>query len=423
LSAIEALMYDFFTVRKVLVIAPKRVADLTWPAEPEQWSHLRRLRVSKVLGTAKQRIRALQAPADIYAINRENVDWLVEHLRKGKDWDFDMVVIDELSSFKSHTSKRFRALRKVRGKISRLVGLTGTPAPNSLLDLWSELYLLDRGLRLGEKITEYRATYFDIEEMHGDVVTKYKPKKGAPRQIYDKISDICISMKAEDYLELPGRLDIVIPVSLPDRVRAAYERLEEDMVVQIGEEELTAVNAPVLSGKLLQFTGGAVYTDKPNYVRIHEEKLDALVELVEEAQGQPVIVFYYYQHELTRIRERLPQAELLGDQASIDKWNRGEIPVLILHPDSAGHGLNLQYGGHIAIWFTLHWKLEAYLQAVRRLDRQGQTQVVRNYILATQGTVEQAVSARLVSKNATQESLLKAVKAWLEPVKRRVAHG
>lgn len=417
LSAIDELMYNRFEVSRVLVIAPLRVAGHTWTTEASKWEHLRHLRVSRVLGTEAQRLSALAAEADIWVINRENVVWLVEHY--AKRWPFDMVVIDELSSFKNHAAKRFRALRKIRPKVKRIVGLTGTPAPNGLLDLWPQVYLLDQGQRLEQRFTGYRERYFQPASYMGQVVTKYELRTGCDQAIHEKIRDIVISMKAEDYLDLPERMDLTEEVILPPKVMQAYHKFEEEMVLRIMEEidsasDINAVNAADLTSKLLQFTGGAVYhPEGSTYQMVHEAKLEALEALVEAAVAEPVLVFYNFIHEKDRILERLKGygAIKLGGPEHVDKWNRGEIPVLVCHPASAGHGLNLQEGGRRIIWYGLPWSLELYQQSVARLHRQGQSKPVMNHILICPGTIETDVAAALTRKAKMQDVLMAAVKA------------
>lgn len=411
LTAVSALLHDYFDVHKVLVIAPKRVAEDTWGRETLKWQHTKHLKVSKVLGTAKIRLEALEAEADLYVINRENVDWLVKHY--GKDWPFDMVVIDELSSFKSAAAKRFKQLRKVRPLIDRIVGLTGTPAPNSLIDLWPQLYLLDRGDRLGTTITGYRNEYFNPGRRDPSkfIVYSWELKDGAEEIIHEKISDICISMKAKDYLELPERFDNKILVQLNAKERETYKRLERDKVLEYENQDVIANSAAGLMGKLLQLSNGEVYDDEGETVHIHDRKLDALGEIIEEAQGQPILLFYSYKHDRDRIRKEFKVAEELDADDSIERWNKGEIPLLVAHPASAGHGLNLQDGGHIIVWFGLTWSLELYQQANARLDRQGQKESVIVHHLLVEDSVDEHVYAVLQGKEEGQNALLEAVKA------------
>jgi len=415
LTAIQELLYDRFEVSRVLVIAPKRVARDTWTDEIAAWDHLADLTTSRIMGTAAQRLAAIKTPADIHLINRENVPWLVTQM--ARTWPWDLVVIDELSSFKSPSAKRFRALRKVRGKISRVIGLTGTPAPNGLLDLWSQVYLLDQGARLGLTLGEYRKDFFFPAATYGMIVTKYGLRRGAEAQIHERIGDICISMKASDHLDLPGRLDQVYPVRLGDELTEHYRKFEEDCVMEVEGEEITGVNALAMSTKLLQFTSGAIYTDLGGWGRIHDHKLDALEDIYEAALGSPVLVFYQYRHELERIQERFPGARVMDSAQDVKDWNTGEVPLMVAHPASAGHGLNLQAGGHRIVWFTLPRSLELYEQAIHRLDRQGQTRVVVNQILMTRGTVEDDLALALTAKTRTQERLMEAVKARLKRVK------
>ena len=415
LTAINRLMFEDFEIRKVLVIAPKRVAEDTWSKEVEKWDHLRHIRVSKVLGSEAQRKRALAADADLYVINRENVSWLVAYCRGALP--FDMLVIDELSSFKNPKAERFRALRLVRPRIRRVVGLTGTPAPQGLIDLWSQIYLLDMGERLEKTITRYREKYFRPGRTNGQVVFDYKLLEGSEQRIYRAISDICVSMKAEDYLELPPRIDQTVEVCLPPAVKERYDAFEETEVlklVEAGEEKaLTAVNAAALSNKLLQFAGGAIYDGDKQVHDIHAAKLDALEEIVEAANGQPVLVFYAFRHEAARIRQRLGAYHPveLQDSHDIDRWNAGSITLLLAHPASAGHGLNLQRGGHIVVWFGLTWSLELYQQANARLHRQGQQQPVVVYHIVSRGTMDADVLRAIEGKADKQEALMQAVKA------------
>ena len=399
---------------KTLVVAPLRVAEEVWDFEVSQWDHTRHLRVSKVLGTAKQRLEALAKPADLYVINQENVVWLVQHLEKR--WDFSRVIIDELSSFKSAKSQRFKALRQVRPRLSRVIGLTGTPAPNSLLDLWPELYLLDRGKRLGERLTQYRERYFTPGKRNGQVIYSWNLRKGDDllgkdiyeKEIYDKIGDICISMRQSDYLELPGRVenDVRVKIDLAD-----YEKFERDQVMTLEGEVITAVNAAALVNKLLQYANGAVYDEQGGWHEVHTAKLDALGEILEAAHGQPVFIFYAYKHDKARIQARFPFVEDLD----VKRWNSGKCQAMIAHPKSAGHGLNLQAGGHIVVWFGLpSWSLELEQQANKRFDRQGQTQVVVINRLIAVGTQDEQMVKILAKKDLGQARLLEAVKALVK---------
>ncbi len=407
LTAIEELMHNYFDIVKVLVIAPLRVAEDTWSSEAEKWDHLKHLKISKVLGTEKERRAALTSKADIYVINRENVVWLVKEC--GKYWPFDMVVIDELSSFKSPKSQRFKALRKVRAK--RIVGLTGTPSPNGLMDLWSEIYLLDQGERLGKTVTAYRDQYFMPDKRNQNIIFSYKPKEDAEETIYKKLSDICISMKAKDYLELPERIDNVISVKLPKKIEDSYKKFEKELLLTLKDSDIVANNAAVLTNKLLQFANGAVYDENDEALEIHDEKLKALEEIIEAASGKPVLIFYAYKHDRDRLKKHFKNAKELKTSEDIKKWNNGEIEIMLVHPASAGHGLNLQAGGNIIVWFGLTWSLELYQQANARLYRQGQKQNVIIHHLVAKGTMDEDVMKALENKSVGQEALLQAVKA------------
>lgn len=416
LTAIKKLMDEYLEVSKVLVIAPKRVAESTWSDEIAKWEHLKGLTVSKILGTEKQRKVALKASADIYIINRENVVWLVSHLQGY--WPFDMVVIDELSSFKSSKSARFRALRLVRPKTNRVVGLTGTPVPNGLIDLWSQLYLLDLGERLGKTITSYRSKYFRPGRTNGQIVFDYKLNNGSEEAIYKQISDICISMKAEDYLQLPERIDRTVEVHLPEKMMNQYLEFEKEQVLALENEDgdISAVNAAALSNKLLQFSNGAVYDSDRNVHDVHTEKLEALEEIVESANGQSVLVFFSFRHDVSRILRKLRTyyPKEIGGPEDIKAWNEGSIPVLLAHPAGAGHGLNLQAGGHIVVWFGLPWSSELYQQANARLYRQGQDKPVIIHHLIAKGTMDEDVMKALAGKIDKQEALMQAVKARIQ---------
>ena len=418
LTAINELKYSRFQVSRALVIAPKKVAEATWSSEAAKWDHLKPLRISKILGTEAQRIRAVNTPADVYVINRENVQWLVDHYRN--DWKFDMVVVDELSSFKNPKAKRFRCLTWVMPHIRKFVGLTGTPAPNGVMDLWAQVYLLDGGERLGRSITAFRREYFS-ENTHGGNFSTFEEKRGAAELIRQKISDICVSMKAEDYIELPERSDIVVPVELDGRARKLYDKFERDMFLQIDEESLDAGTAAVLSNKLLQMSGGAVYDSSGKCVEVHSCKLEAFTELIEAAQGQPVLVFYNFRHELERLKEVLKRLKMnVGELKSpddIDRWNRRELNVLLAHPASAAYGLNLQAGGSHIVWYGLNWSLELYQQANARLYRQGQKSKVLIHHLIVRNSADELVMAALQSKDAAQDTLLEALKAKIREVK------
>lgn len=407
LSALWELALDYFDIGKVLVIAPKRVATDTWPRELSKWEHLTGLTASLVIGNREQREKALNCPAFLYIINRENVCWLVENHR----WDFDTVVIDELSSFKSNRTERFKAMKKVRPLVHRVIGLTGTPAPNSLLDLWPEMYLLDMGQRLGRFITGYRERFFTPDKRNREIVYSYKPREGAEDAIYSLISDICISMKAVDYLDMPERIDNRIEVEMSAKEKKIYDDFCRDMVVQIGDEELDAVNAGVLSGKLLQMANGAVYGDDRRVLPIHSRKLDALEDLVEAANGKPLLVAYWYKHDLARIREHFPEARCIDTSKDISDWNAGKVPMALIHPASAGHGLNLQEGGCTIVWFGLTWSLELYQQLNARLWRQGQKHTVVIHHIITKGTHDEDVMKALENKDMRQSNLIAAVRA------------
>lgn len=418
LTAISDLLF-LGDIEKVLVIAPLRVAEDTWSTEIEKWDHLSHLRISKVLGSPKERIRAMNRPADIYVTNRENVEWMVkEYFDK---WPFDMAVIDELSSFKSAKAIRFRSLKKVRPYFKRIVGLTGTPAPNSLIDLWPQLYLLDGGARLGKTITGFKQQYFKPGRMNGYIVYDWKLKDGSEDAIHNKIGDICISMMSKDYLDIPGRIDNIVSVNLPDKIKSVYKQLEKDLVIELDENDITAANAAVLTNKLLQMSNGAIYSEDKSVVEIHEEKLKVLLDLIESANGKPVLIFYSFKHDFDRIVRYLKAKKLkaigLGDSSDIKKWNNGEIPILLVHPASAGHGLNLQYGGNIIIWFGLTWSLELYQQANARLHRQGQKESVIVHHIITKNTVDEDVMRALGNKEINQNTLLEAVKARIKNIK------
>ena len=417
LTALNNLLFDSFEVRRILVIAPLRVARNTWGAEIEKWDHLNSLHYSVAVGTETERLSALKKQADIYLINRENVQWLISE--SGIPFDFDMVVIDELSSFKNHQTKRFRALMKVRPKVKRIVGLTGTPSSNGLMDLWAEFRLLDMGERLGRFIGQYRTSYFRPDKQNGQVVFSYKPLPGTEKQIYSRISDITISMKSTDHLRMPELINSRYTVYLSEWENSRYAELKEELVLQLPDGEVTAANAASLSGKLSQMANGAVYTDAGETVPVHERKLDALEDIIEAANGKPVLVAYWFRHDLERITERLQKLKIpyvrLDTDGSIWKWNAGEIPVALIHPASAGHGLNLQSGGNTLVWFGLTWSLELYQQTVARLWRQGQaseTVVVQHII--TKGTIDERIMKALSEKDTTQAALIDAVKADLK---------
>ena len=393
---------------RVLVIAPKRVAEDTWTRESAKWDHLRDLRISPVLGGPVERRKALEAEADVYVIGRDNVQWLVEHL--GRYWPFDMVVIDELSSFKNPQAKRFRALRKVMPRVDRVVGLTGTPSPNGLMDLWAEVYLLDQGERLERTIGAYRELYFRPGASNGHVVYQWLPRKGAAKTIEDKLSDLCVSMSAADYLQLPERIDNVIPVKLQDAEISKYRELEREQVVSLGDDQtIVALNAAAVMNKLLQMANGCVYTEGGAYAAIHERKLEALAEII-DTTDEPVLVFYNFQHDRDTILEEIDDAQLLKGPEDIAAWNRGEIRVLLAHPASVGYGLNLQDGGRVIVWYGLTWSLELYQQANARLYRQGQEKPVIIHHLVAEDTVDEQVMKALQAKDTSQAALLAALK-------------
>lgn len=411
LTAVDNLIYDLFEISRVLVIAPLRVARDTWPAEIEKWEHLKHLKYSVAVGTAEERTAALKTTADIYIINRENVEWLISQ----GGFDFDMIVIDELSSFKNHQTKRFKALMKVRPKVKRIVGLTGTPASNGLMDLFAEFRLLDMGDRLGRFIGQYRNTYFKPDKQNGHIVYSYKPLPDAEEKIYDKISDITVSMKAVDHLEMPELIVTEYQVSMSEDENRQYKELKKELVVEIQDKEITAANAASLSNKLSQMANGAIYDDSNEVIEIHERKLDALEDIIEASNGKPVLVAYWFRHDLERIKERLTKLKVkfstMDKPDSIAKWNDGELPVALIHPVSAGHGLNLQAGGSFLVWFGLTWSLELYQQTNARLWRQGQksSTVVIQHIV-TKGTVDEKIMKALQEKDKIQEMLMEAVK-------------
>lgn len=416
LMAIRQLMYEEFEINKVLIIAPLRIARFTWGEEIKKWKELSGLQYSIAVGTAAERVEALNADADIYIINRENVPWLIE--KSGLPFDFDMVVIDELSSFKSWQSKRFRSLMKVRPMVKRIVGLTGTPSSNGLMDLFAEFRVLDMGERLGRFIGQYRLNYFKPDRMNGPIVYSYKLLPGAEDAIYNKISDITISMKATDHLEMPELISTEYPVYLDETEKQIYEDMKNDLVLQQSENEITAANAASLSNKLSQMANGAVYADDESVIFIHDKKLDALEDIIESACGKPIMVVYWYKHDFSRITERLNKLgviyQKLDSDESIKKWNAGELPIALVHPASAGHGLNLQGGGSTIVWFGITWSLELYQQTIARLWRQGQSSktVVVEHII-TKGTIDERILKALEMKNTSQSALIDAVKANL----------
>lgn len=412
LTAAERLLYDSFAVSKVLVIAPLRVAEDTWSRESEKWDHLRHLRISKVLGSAKEREAALAADADVYCINRENVPWLVKFY--GLRWPFEAVIVDESSSFRNPSAQRFKALRKVRPLIKYIWELTGTPRPRSLMDLWAQIYLLDRGERLGKTLTEFKNRYFTPGRRNGYVIYEWIPRPGAEEEIYRLISDICVSMEAKDHLDLPELVTTSRVVPLSQEAREQYEQMEREAVLELPEDVIDAGSAAAVNGKLLQIAGGAVYDEDHNVHELHSAKLDVLEDIMEEANGEPVLVAYWYKHERARIMARFPQAVQLKDSDTIAAWNRGEIPMLLVHPAGAGHGLNLQDGGHIVVWFGPTYDGELNEQLIDRLYRQGQKETTSVIYLVAEGTVDLDAMASLEAKANGQEAMMKAIKARLK---------
>lgn len=409
LTALDQILHDLMEDGPALVVAPKRVAENTWSKETAKWEHLQHLQVSRVMGSAKQRQAALAKTADIYVINRENVVWLVDYL--GNHWPFAIVVVDELSSFKSTQTKRWKALRRVRGRIRRIIGLTGTPRPNGLEDLWPELYLLDQGDRLGRTLGQFRARYLVPEKMNGHIVYSYRPREGAEAEVYDKISDICMSIRKEDVLSLPGQIYEDVVLEAPAGLLRQYKQFERDKVLECLDADggIIAGTQAALTNKLLQFANGAIYDMDGQVHELHTIKLDALEEMIEGAGGDPVLVLYSYRHDADRIRQRI-ECRALDTPADIDAWNRGEIPVALAHPASIGHGLNLQEGGHIIIWFGVPWSLELYQQANERLNRPGQRNVCRIYHLILQGTHDERVLKALARKDTGQQAAIEALR-------------
>lgn len=416
LDAINTLRYDRWAVQRVLIIAPKKVAEGTWTKEAQKWEHLRHLRISAVLGSQQKRLRALATPADIYVINRDNVAWLVDYFKNA--WPFDMVVLDESSSFKNSQSKRFKALKLVRSRINRLVELTGTPASNGLIDLWAQIFLLDGGARLGRTLGQYRERFFDPDKRSRTQIFSYTPKDGSMEYIQQAIGDICVSMKAEDYLNLPDRMFDDVPVVLDDKARKAYRQLERDLLLELDEGQITAVSAGVLTGKLLQLCNGAVYDSEKRPLAIHNCKVEAFLEVLEQLNGQHCLVFYNFQHDRDRLLAALEplglRVRVYQSTADEDAWNAGEIDVLLAHPASCAYGLNLQNGGHHIVWFGLTWSLEQYEQANKRLHRQGQRHPVIVHHLVVQGGMDEDVIESLRTKGDTQEALMDALKARIK---------
>lgn len=412
LTAIDRLLHDAMEDGPVLVIAPKRVAENTWSSEAAKWGHLNHLHVVKVMGTEMQRLGALMSAANIYVINRENVVWLVDLVQGWPNgWPFPIVVIDELSSFKSAQAKRWKALRRVRGRIRRIIGLTGTPRPNGLEDLWPEMYLMDQGARLGKTLGAFRSRYLDPEKSNGHIVYSYRPREGAEDEVYDRLADICMSLRKDDVLSLPGQIYEDVLLEPSPALLKRYKQFERDRVMECldADGDIVAGSAAALTNKLLQFANGAIYDTAGEAHTIHDVKLDALEELLEEAVGDPVLVLYAYQHDADRIRQRI-KCRALNTPEDIDAWNRGEVPVALAHPASIGHGLNLQYGGHITIWYGLTWSLELYQQANERLNRPGQKQVCRIYHLLLRGTHDERVLKALQNKDKGQAAAIEALR-------------
>lgn len=407
LTALWDLLLDRFDIGRVLIVAPKRVAEDTWPKELVKWDHLDGLSYSLVMGTVDQRRTALQKRAKLYIINRENVAWLVAKC----PWQFDTLVLDELSSFKNSKAQRFRALKQVRPKVKRVIGLTGTPRPNSLLDLWPQMYLLDMGQRLGRFVGGYRERFFVPDKRNREIIYSYKPREGAEEKIYELISDICISMKAVDHLNMPPIISNTIEVRMSPKEQGLYDEFQRNMVLQLEGEELDALNAAALSSKLTQMANGAVYGEDKRVFVIHDRKLDALEDLIEAANGQPLLVAYWFNHDLERIQKRFPTTRVIDKPQDIDDWNAGKIPVALIHPASAGHGLNLQDGGSTVVWFGLTWSLELYQQLNARLWRQGQRHTVVIQHIVTTGTQDEDIMAALIRKDLGQEAMYEAVKA------------
>ena len=418
LTAVNELRYHRFQIARCLGVAPKKVAEATWITEAAKWDHLRHLRIVPILGSAKRRMAAVHTPGDVWVVNRENVSWLVDYCRNA--WPFDMVVLDESSSFKNASSKRFKSLRLVRPRIRRLVELTGTPSPNGLEDLWAQIYLLDGGTRLGKTLTSYREAFFTQDYSHpGQMYRTYTPQADAEGRIKAAISDICVSMKAEDYLTLPDYVEDVIPVALDAKARKAYDRLERDMLLQVDDSTITAGTAAVLNGKLLQLCSGAVYDESGQAAHVHDCKIEAFLELVEGLHGEHALVFYWFQHERDRIVSALGNSGLKvrvynGPEDEM-AWNAGEVDIMLAHPMSCGYGLNLQAGGHHAVWFGYpNWALELYQQANKRLHRQGQQHPVICHHLVVQGGMDEAVVAALHDKGDAQAALMDALKARIK---------
>lgn len=423
LTAVNDLRYNRFLIRRCLVIAPKKVAEDTWTREQAKWEHLHLLKIVPVLGSKNKRIRALNSPGDVYVINRDNVSWLVDYYRN--DWPFDMVVIDELSSFKSSKAKRFKSLKSVQPHIARMVGLTGTPSPNGLMDLWAQMYLLDKGERLGKTLTWYRNNYFIPASRNATTIFSYEPLPGAMEAIQEKIKDICVSLRAKDYLKLPEKIMNVRYVKLDSKAQKAYDTLEKQRILEMQEEVIDAGSAGVLTGKLLQIANGAVYVtqeqgcrEQKEFIEVHDNKIEAFLELIEAEEGKHMLVFYAFQHDLIRIKKALGKKKLivkeLKNTEDIAAWNAGEVDILLAHPASAAYGLNLQDGGNVVIWFGLTWSLELYQQANARLYRQGQKMPVYIHHLVVSGSADEDVIKALEQKDDCQAALLESMKARIE---------
>ncbi len=411
LTAIQALKYDCFAVHKVLIVAPKKVAEATWQAEIAKWAHLQNLTYATVLGSATKRQMALARVADVYIINRENVEWLVDFY--GNAFPFDMVVLDESSSFKNPASKRWKALKRVRPKINRLVLLTGTPAPNAIMDLWAQIYLLDTGERLGKTLGGFRERYFKPDKRNAQQIFSYAPKEGTADEVKRRIGDLCISMQASDYLQLPEKVTVQVPIALDDKGKKAYTAMERDLLLTVDDQTITAQSAAVLTGKLLQIASGAIYDETHTAIPVHDCKLQAFTELIDSLGGQPSLVFYQFQHEKERIVQALHRTgvRIYQNRQDADDWNAGKITVLLAHPASTAYGLNLQQGGNHVIWFSPTWSLELYQQANARLHRQGQTSTVIVHHLVVQGSMDEDVLQALDGKAQVQDGILQALKA------------
>ena len=405
LTAIQELLYNYFSIEKVLIVAPLHVAETTWLEENEKWEHLQ-LRIVPILGSERKRMLALDQAGDVYVINRENFQWLVNCYFS--EFPFDMIVIDESSSFKNPNTKRFKAMRIARRRVKKIVELTGTPAPNSLINLWPQIYILDGGERLGT-LTDFRRTYFTAGAVSAGVVYNWKVKPDAEKVIYKKISDVCIAMKSEDYLELPPMMCNVIKVPLSEEVKKSYAEFEKKMILPYAEDKLVATSAAVLTSKLCQFANGAVYNEEKGITEIHSAKLEALAEMKDLIES-PMLVFYWFKHDLLRLQKKFPEAIVLKTRDQINAWNEGKIQMLLVHPESAGHGLNLQYGGNVIIWYSLTWSLELYQQANKRLHRIGQDKPVIIHHIVAQNTIDETIMKTLSMKKATQEDLLNALR-------------